>query len=250
MINEMLEAPPAAATSRSIVRAVKLAEKITPDDYKGAVRHVRGKVEEDHPALSIARHVSQELSPRCRDRFIECLVVNTLLRGVAKRKEFMAPGAGPLGADHDPHQSDDALQPELCGVLRGRVLARQATSSRSCCRASSSRPTRWASTSSPSSAASRSSTTGCSTSRRRTSDCYFQVFTNGTLLDEAVVDRAGRARQRRPDAEPRGRRGSHRRAPRQRASTGTSSEIMDMLGDRGVLLRLLGHRHPRQLAHA
>jgi MoaA/NifB/PqqE/SkfB family radical SAM enzyme len=74
----------------NIVKAFQLAEKITPDQYKGSVRFVTDKVRDDHPALEIARHVSTNLSPRCRDRFIQCLVVNTLLRGVAKRKELVA----------------------------------------------------------------------------------------------------------------------------------------------------------------
>ena len=85
----------ASDDKRKIVRAFKLAEKITPDQYKGSVRFVADKVEDDHPALSSpARH--PELSPRCRDRFIECLIVNTLLRGVAKRKELIAKPASAL----------------------------------------------------------------------------------------------------------------------------------------------------------
>ena len=46
-------------------------------------------MQDDHPALTIAKHVTTKLSPRCRDRFIECLIVNTLLRGVAKRRELI-----------------------------------------------------------------------------------------------------------------------------------------------------------------
>ena len=72
-----------------IVRAFQLAEKITPDQYKGSVRFVTEKVKDDHPALAIAKHVTSRLSPRCRDRFIECLIVNTLLRGVDKRKKLV-----------------------------------------------------------------------------------------------------------------------------------------------------------------
>ena len=79
---------------RKIVRAFKLAEKITRDQYKGSVRFVRQKVEDDHPALAIAKHVTSRLSPRCRDSFIRCLIINTLLRGVDKRKRLIIETTG------------------------------------------------------------------------------------------------------------------------------------------------------------
>ncbi len=87
MINRMLNLA-AGGDKPKIVKAFKLAEKITPDSHKGSVRFLCDKVEADHPVLQIARHVTTKLSPECRDRFIECLVVNTLLRGDAKRKEL------------------------------------------------------------------------------------------------------------------------------------------------------------------
>ena len=46
-----------------IVRAFNLAEKITPDQYKGSVRFVAEKVQEDHPALAVARHVFDQTDP-------------------------------------------------------------------------------------------------------------------------------------------------------------------------------------------
>ena len=53
------------------------------------MRFVTEKVKDDHPALNIAKHVTSKLSQRCRDRFIECLIVNTLLRCSAKRNELV-----------------------------------------------------------------------------------------------------------------------------------------------------------------
>jgi len=78
----------ASDKKKNIIRAFELAEKITPDNHKGEVGFVREKVEQDHPALNIARHVVRDLSPRCRDGFINGLVVNALLRGSHKRQDF------------------------------------------------------------------------------------------------------------------------------------------------------------------
>ena len=66
MINQMLKLA-ASDDKTKIVKAFNLAEKITPDHYKGAVRFVADKIEDDHPALHIAKHVTSKLSPRCRD---------------------------------------------------------------------------------------------------------------------------------------------------------------------------------------
>ena len=71
-----------------IVKAFNLAEKLTPEAHKAEILFVRDKVIEDHPALHIAKHVVGQLSPRARNRFIECFVINTMLRGSAKRSEF------------------------------------------------------------------------------------------------------------------------------------------------------------------
>jgi len=87
MIGRMLTLA-AGGDKAKIIKAFKLAEMITPDAHKGSVRFLCDKVEADHPVLLMSRHVTTKLSPECRDRFIECLVVNTLLRGVAKRKEL------------------------------------------------------------------------------------------------------------------------------------------------------------------
>ncbi len=73
---------------RKIVRAFQVAERITPEQHKASVRFVGSRIQDDHPALQMARHVATRLNPRCRDAFIECLIVNTLLRGAAKRREL------------------------------------------------------------------------------------------------------------------------------------------------------------------
>jgi len=71
-----------------IVKAFNLAAKITPEAHRGELLFVRDKIIDDHPALNLARHVTHQLSPKARDRFVECFVINTMLRGSAKRTEF------------------------------------------------------------------------------------------------------------------------------------------------------------------
>jgi MoaA/NifB/PqqE/SkfB family radical SAM enzyme len=87
-INKML-ALVAAGDKAKIVRAFKFAEMISPDEDKYRVRILRDKVENDHPALLLMRRAVNRLSPVCRDRFIETVIVNDLLRGNAKRKKLV-----------------------------------------------------------------------------------------------------------------------------------------------------------------
>ena len=232
IINEMLGLA-ASDNKKSIVRAFKLAEKITPDEYKRTVRHVRVKVEEDHPALFIARHISQNLSPKCRDRFIECLIVNTLLRGVAKRKEFVATApdlfapttilmsptmrcnltcAGCFAAEYPP---DRDLEPEMLqkiidegnemGVYFFTLLGGE--------------PFIY---------------DGLLDIAARNQHCYFQIYTNGTLLDEDIVDELAALGNVAPMLSLEGDEASTD-ARRGRGVYRRLLEVMDMLGDRGVL---------------
>jgi MoaA/NifB/PqqE/SkfB family radical SAM enzyme len=232
IINQMLDAA-ASGNKRSIVRAFKLAETITPDEYKGAVRHVRAKVQEDHPALFIARHVSQKLSPKCRDRFIECLIVNTLLRGVAKRKEFMAsaPGlwapttilmsptmrcnltcAGCFAAEYPPDKDlDEALLQKIVdegnemGVYLFTLLGGE--------------PFIY---------------DGLLDLAARNRESYFQIFTNGTLIDEDVVDELAELGNVAPMLSLEGDEASTD-ARRGRGVYRQLLDVMDMLGERGVV---------------
>ena len=87
LIKEMFKFA-ASDNKRNILRAFAVAEKIAPDNHKYEVRFVKEKVEQDHPALGISRHVLGDLSPTCRDGFINGFVVNSLLRGSQKRQDF------------------------------------------------------------------------------------------------------------------------------------------------------------------
>jgi len=87
LIKEMFRLA-ASDNKKNILRSFAVAEKIAPDNHKYEVRFVKEKVEQDHPALKISRHVLRDLSPTCRDGFINGFVVNALLRGSQKRQDF------------------------------------------------------------------------------------------------------------------------------------------------------------------
>ena len=87
MVTEMVTLV-SSGDKKKILRAFQLAERIAPDSRRGPVRYVRELIEEDHPALLLARHLATDLNDNCRDRVVECLVVNNFLRGLAKRREL------------------------------------------------------------------------------------------------------------------------------------------------------------------
>lgn len=230
-INEMLKLA-ASDDKKKIVRAFKLAEMITPEQYKGAVRFVADKVEADHPALLIARHVTSRLNPKSRDRFIECLIVNTLLRGVAKRKDFMdrtgmwAPTTilmsptmrcnltctGCYAAEYSPDQDLDTglLQKVVdegneMGVYFFTVLGGE--------------PFLYDDLFDMAAA---------------NQDSFFQVFTNGTLLDEETVDRMVEVGNIAPMLSLEGDR-AMTDARRGAGVYDQTLDTMELLGDKGVL---------------
>jgi len=215
-----------------IVKAFQLAEKITPDQYKGSVRFVAEKVEQDHPALTIARHVTTKLSPRCRDSFIQCLIINTLLRGIEKRKNFIAEtgGAAPTtilmsptmrcnltcegcyAAEYAPDQDLDREllqkivdQGNDMGVYLFTMLGGEPFMYDELLDFAASNP-----------------------------DSYFQVFTNGTLLDHDTIDELARVGNIAPMLSLEG---SPELTDRRRGPGVHDQvmEIMDYLGEAGVV---------------
>jgi len=231
VINQMLKLA-ASDDKGKIVKAFELAEKITPDQYKGAVHFVGDKVKDDHPALLIAKHVTSKLSPRCRDSFIECLIVSTLLRGVAKRRDLVeskgiyAPTTilisptmrcnlsctGCYAAEYSAEQDlDRALLQKVVdegnemGVYLFTMLGGE--------------PFVYE---------------DLLDFARDNKDSYFQVFTNGTLLDDDVVDELAKIGNIAPMVSVEG----SRELTDQRRGRGVYDEVMaamDRLGEAGVL---------------
>jgi MoaA/NifB/PqqE/SkfB family radical SAM enzyme len=231
VINRMLKLA-SSDDKRKIVKAFQLAEKITPDQYKGSVRFVTEKVKQDHPALTIARHVTTRLSPRCRDSFIQCLIINTLLRGVDKRKRLIADTGcnapttilmsptmrcnltceGCYAAEYSPDQDlDRKLMQKIVdegndmGVYLFTLLGGE--------------PFMW---------------DELLDFAQENKDAYFQVFTNGTLLDEEMIAALAEVGNVAPMLSLEG---TPEQTNRRRGSGVHEQvlEIMDGLGEAGVL---------------
>ncbi len=172
---------------KRIVRAFKIAEKITPERHRHEVAFVRHKVEEDHPALDMAVHVTQGLSPKARERFVECFIINTMLRGSQKRTDFTQREGVPtpftilvsptmrcnlrcegcFAGEYDRSSDMDVAtfqsivdQANEMGVYLITVLGGEPFFRRDLLDFYGANP-----------------------------DVYFQIYTNGTLLDEATLDR-------------------------------------------------------------
>ena len=230
VINQMLKLA-SSDDKAKIVRAFRLAERITPDRFKGSVRFVAEKVKDDHPALTMARHVTTRLSPRCRDRFIECLVVNTLLRGSGRRQDLlestgmvspltvlMSPTmrcnltcSGCYAGEYSPDQDldRDLLQKIVdegndMGVYLFTMLGGE--------------PFMHG---------------GLLDFARQNTDAYFQVFTNGTLLDQDLVDELAEVGNVAPMLSIEGtpEMTDQRRGPGVHRQV---MEVMDRLGEAGV----------------
>ena len=71
----------------NLVRASRFAEKLTRVERdRSTIRALRGLFEQRHPAMMMAKDVMERLSPNCRKKLIENLFVNAFLVGTDKRE--------------------------------------------------------------------------------------------------------------------------------------------------------------------
>ena len=75
-------------SKRSILLAAQLAEKMTPAYRKREVNWVIDQVRDETPVLQIARHVARDLNPTVRRAVIQNLILNGLLQTSATRAAF------------------------------------------------------------------------------------------------------------------------------------------------------------------
>ena len=79
------------ASKENVCRAISLAEKLTSEsDYKRKARKLRKVIEEDHPAVELIRKILTRLSPSCRDKLIENFFMNEYVLGISKRRAILA----------------------------------------------------------------------------------------------------------------------------------------------------------------
>lgn len=81
----------ANASTENLIRLTYLAERIPQkDSYREKIRWIRTLFQTEHPALTIARRVLSETHPLHRKKLIANFIVNQLLVGTNRRKAFEA----------------------------------------------------------------------------------------------------------------------------------------------------------------
>jgi MoaA/NifB/PqqE/SkfB family radical SAM enzyme len=81
----------ANTSKENLVRLTHLAEKIPQKEtYREKIRWIRTLFQTDHPALTIARRILSETHPHHRKKIIKNFIVNQLLMGTNRRKAFEA----------------------------------------------------------------------------------------------------------------------------------------------------------------
>jgi MoaA/NifB/PqqE/SkfB family radical SAM enzyme len=73
---------------KSILAAAAIAEKMTPAHRKRELNWVVDQIREETPVLQIVRHVVRDLSPACREKAIQNLILTALLQTSPTREAF------------------------------------------------------------------------------------------------------------------------------------------------------------------
>jgi MoaA/NifB/PqqE/SkfB family radical SAM enzyme len=77
------------SSDENLIRMTYLAEMLAQKDYyKRQIRRIRSLFESQHPSLAVAKKIMQEANPKHRRKLAECFILNQLLLGTTKRKEF------------------------------------------------------------------------------------------------------------------------------------------------------------------
>lgn len=81
----------ATASTRNIVRMIRLGEMLTRDEeYRSRTAELRTMFEQGHPSAILVTDVIAKLSPRVREKLIRNLFINALLTGINTRKRILA----------------------------------------------------------------------------------------------------------------------------------------------------------------
>lgn len=86
-IDQMLKLA-TSENKKSILLAAQMAEKMTPAHRKREVEWVIDQIKNETPVLQIARHIARDLSPACREKVIQNLILNSFLQTSSTREAF------------------------------------------------------------------------------------------------------------------------------------------------------------------
>jgi len=173
-------------SDKSIIRVANLIEQFTPQNHKAKVRFVKNLYEKKHPALALTKRILSDVNKNCQEKILENLILTGFLENQKKRDKSRAEGSAPLftllisptmrcnlrckGCYAQNYKKEDDLSFELLDriikeakemgtafftILGGEPFIRE----------------------------------DLFDIYRKHSDAYFQVYTNGTLIDERVAQK-------------------------------------------------------------
>jgi len=76
-------------SDRTIIRLTHVAEQLVPERFKKTVKYVREKWENQHPSVGLVKKILTQLNKRSRNKLAENLFVNALFIGAKKRWKFI-----------------------------------------------------------------------------------------------------------------------------------------------------------------
>jgi len=80
----------AKSSTKNIVRMITLGEKLTHDpEYRQNTANLRHLFEEGHPSSILVKDVISRISPQCREKVIRNLFINAFLTGIDRRKQIL-----------------------------------------------------------------------------------------------------------------------------------------------------------------
>jgi len=89
LISEIMSLLPKFST-KNVIRMINIGEKLTHDpEYKHNAKRLRELFEQGHPAAILIKDVLNRLSPNAREKLIRNLFINAFLTGINRRKQIL-----------------------------------------------------------------------------------------------------------------------------------------------------------------
>ncbi len=173
-------------SDKNIIRLAYLIEQLTPKNHKEKVRFVKNLYEKKHPALTLTKRALTNVNKNCQEKFLDNFILTGLLENQKKRDRSVTQGSAPLytllisptmrcnlrckGCYAQNYKKEDDLSFELLDriikeakemgtafftILGGEPFIRE----------------------------------GLFDIYKKHSDAYFQVYTNGTLINKKVAQK-------------------------------------------------------------
>jgi len=76
------------ATNSSDDALIRMTHLMEKDYYKERIRWIRSLIRDKHPSIEFPRRILRDLHPNQRDKWVSNLLINHLLNGTNKRKEW------------------------------------------------------------------------------------------------------------------------------------------------------------------